>query len=302
MAFGWEQNWRASGTTVSNLVPGNYPVQFKGVPGWLVVQTTTNFTVAVPGGVTTYLTNQYYPTIATVDTNSGGTLTVNLATSPAQPPPGAGWHFLGDTSYYPSGLSTNLVAGTYQIGFAPVSGYSTPPNLAVTVNAGLPTILTESYLLADAAPAGVNFPFPVPSNEISDLTDYPFGFNGQLQSDVGYGSGVAVSPKVVLTAAHLVFNDLTLNYVGQAYWYFQQETNVTAVQMPQVARGWLVLGGYASQRTNDLEGTGRPDLWPRPVQSAVAQPRRGGALLCISRRRAAATAATCPRTPRPTRG
>ena len=46
----------------------------------------------------------------------------HLATSPAQPPPGAGWHFLGDTSYYPSGLSTNVVAGTYQIGFAPVSG------------------------------------------------------------------------------------------------------------------------------------------------------------------------------------
>jgi hypothetical protein len=260
--FGWEQSWRASGTTANNLVPGNYPVQFKGVPGWLVIQTTTNFTVAVPGGVTTYLTNQYYPTIATVDTNSGGTLTVNLATSPAQPPNGAGWHFLGDTSYYPSGYSTNLVAGTYQIGFAPVNGYSTPPNLAVTVNAGLPTVLTESYLLADAAPAGVNFPFPVPINEISDLTDYPFGFNGQLQSDVGYGSGVAVAPKVVLSAAHLVFNDETLNYVGQAYWYFQQETNVTAVQMPQVARGWLVLGGYASQRTNDLGGLGGQTYGP----------------------------------------
>jgi hypothetical protein len=33
--FGWEQNWRAGGTTAGNLVPGNYPVQFKSVPGWL---------------------------------------------------------------------------------------------------------------------------------------------------------------------------------------------------------------------------------------------------------------------------
>jgi hypothetical protein len=206
--------------------------------------------------VTTYLTNQYYPTIATVDTNSGGTLTVNLATSPAQPPPGAGWHFLGDTGFYPSGLSTNLVAGTYQIGFAPVNGYSTPPNISVTISAGQPTVLTESYLLAATAPSGVNYPFPVPSNEITDVTDYPFGFNGQLQSDVGYGSGVAVSPKVVLTAAHLVFDDRTLSYVSQVYWYFQQETNVMATPLPQVAQGWLVLGGYASQRTNDLEGLG----------------------------------------------
>jgi hypothetical protein len=247
---------------VSNLVAGNYPVQFKGVPGWLVVQTTTNFTVAVTNGGTTYLTNQYYPTITTVDTNSGGTLTVNLATSPAQPPPGAGWHFLGDTGYYPSGYGTNVVAGTYQIGFAPVGGYATPANQSVTVSAGLPTILTESYLLAATAPAGVNFPYPVPSNEITDVADYPFGFNGQLQSDVGYGSGVAVSPKVVLSAAHLVFNDRTLGYVGQVYWYFQQETNVAAVQLPQVAQGWLLLGGYAAQRTNDLEGLGGQTYGP----------------------------------------
>jgi hypothetical protein len=94
------------------------------------------------------------------------------------------------------------------------------------------------------------------------MADYPFGFNGQLQSDVGYGSGVAVAPKVVLSAAHIVFDDRTLNYVGQAYWYFQQETNVTAVQMPQVARGWLLLGGYAAQRTNDLEGLGGQTYGP----------------------------------------
>jgi sugar lactone lactonase YvrE len=80
--FGWEQNWRASGTTASGLVQGNYPVQFKSVPGWLVVQSTTNFTVAVTNGGTTFLTNQYYPTLATADTNSSGTLTIKLANSP----------------------------------------------------------------------------------------------------------------------------------------------------------------------------------------------------------------------------
>jgi hypothetical protein len=147
--FGWEENWRNSGTSAGNLVAGNYPVEFRSVPGWLVVQTTTNFTVAVTNGGTTYLTNQYYPTIGTVDTNSGGSLTVNLATSPAQPPPGApAGSFWGMHNYYPSGYSTNLVAGTYLIGFAPVAGFSKPPNLAVTVSAGLPTVLTESYPVA----------------------------------------------------------------------------------------------------------------------------------------------------------
>jgi DNA-binding beta-propeller fold protein YncE len=260
--FGWEENWRNSGTSAGNLVGGNYPVEFRSVPGWLVIQTTTNFTVAVTNGGTTYLTNQYYPTIGTVDTNSGGSLTVNLATSPAQPPPGAGWQFLGDANYYPSGYSTNLVAGTYLIGFAPVAGFSKPPNLAVTVSAGLPTVLTESYPVAADAPQNVLLPFPVPTNEISDLADYPFGFNGQLQSDVGYGSGVAVSAKVVLTAAHIVFNDETLSYVSQTYWYFQEETNESATAPPQVAQGWLVLSGYASQRTNDLEGVGGQTYGP----------------------------------------
>jgi hypothetical protein len=260
--FGWEENWRDSGTSAGNLTAGNYPVEFRSVPGWLVVQTTTNFTVAVTNGGTTYLTNEYYPTIGTVDTNSGGSLTVNLATSPAQPPVGAGWQFLGDTTYYPSGYSTNLVAGTYLIGFAPVAGFSKPPNLAVSVSAGLPTVLTESYPVAATAPQNVLLPFPVPANEISDVTDYPFGFNGQLQSDVGYGSGVAVSAKVVLSAAHLVFNDETLSYVSQTYWYFQEETNESATAPPQVAQGWLVLSGYASQRTNDLEGVGGQTYGP----------------------------------------
>ena len=75
---------------------------------------------------------------------------------------------------------------------------------------------------------------------------------GSWRSDVGYGSGVAVQANVVLTAAHLVFNDQTLSYVSQAYWYFQEEAGVYQPE-PMAARGWYVLSGYAAQRTNDLE-------------------------------------------------
>jgi hypothetical protein len=99
---------------------------------------------------------------------------------------------------------------------------------------------------------------PVSPNEISDLADYPFGFDGQLQTDVGYGSGVAVSTNVVLTAAHLVFNDETLAFVNQAYWFWQQQPGASTF-VPQPARGWYVLSGYAAQRTNDLLGGFAPD-------------------------------------------
>jgi hypothetical protein len=98
----------------------------------------------------------------------------------------------------------------------------------------------------------------VPTNSINDLTDYPHGFNGQLESDVGYGSGVAVQWNVVLTAAHLVFNDQTLSYVSQVYWRFRQETGMFSPLL-QAARAWHVLSGYAAQRTNDVLGGLGPD-------------------------------------------
>lgn len=42
--------------------------------------------------------------------------------------------------------------------------------------------LAVSYLLAAAAPENLSLPTPVPSNQINDLANYPFGFNGQGQS------------------------------------------------------------------------------------------------------------------------
>jgi len=57
---------------------------------------------------------------------------------------------------------------------------------------------------------------------------------------------------VVLTAAHLVFNDETLSYVSRAYWFFQKEEGVFSPQ-PQPARSFYVLSGYAAQRAYDLQ-------------------------------------------------
>jgi hypothetical protein len=262
--FPWELAWRNSGEAATNLVQGEYPVEFRTVPDYLILPlvalanggaSVTNL-VAVTTGGTTFITNQYYPTITTVDTNNGGSLTVNIGPSP---PSGAGWRFLGDTTpFYPPGYSTNLAAGTYLIEFAPVGGFITPASLSVQVVAGSPTVLTITYLLASAPPAGVLLPEPIRSANIRDLAGYPYGFNGQLHTDVGYGSGVAVETNVVLTAAHLVFNDQTLSYVSQAYWFFHEEAGVF-VPEPLQARGWYVLSGYASQRTNDVLGGLGPD-------------------------------------------
>ncbi len=262
--FPWELSWRNSGEGASNLVQGEYPVEFSTVPGYLVPplvalagdgSTVTNL-VAVTNGGTTFVTNQYYPTINSVDTNNGGSLTVDIGPSP---PNGAGWRFLGNTTaYFPPDFGTNLAAGTYLIEFASVKGFVTPSPLSIQVSAGAPTILAVTYLLAAPPPAEVLLPVPVRPAEIIDFADYPFGYNGQLQTDVGYGSGVAVQTNVVLTAAHLIFNDQTLSYVSRAYWFFEQEENVIQPE-PQQARGWYVLTGYASQRISDVLGGLGPD-------------------------------------------
>jgi len=151
----------------------------------------------------------------------------------------------------PGSTATNLFPDVYLIEFAPVSGYSKPATRAVQVYPSVPTVISENYILASSAPSQVLLPVAVPTNQIADLDNYPFGYNGQLQSDAGYASGVAVAPNVVLSVAHLVFNDQTLSYASQVYWYFRKETGLNDPQ-PQVARGWYVLSGYASQRTNDL--------------------------------------------------
>jgi len=249
--FPWELGWRNSGDTATNLVSGPYPIEFRDVPGYLVAPFLAP--VQVPMGASDVeVTNIYYPTISGSGDNAGSAnLTVNIGPSP---PAGAGWRFVGDAmAFLAPGYTTNVPANTYLIEFAPVGGFATPPTLSVQVTGGVPSVLQATYQLAQAPPGNMMLPAPVPSADITDLNDYPFGFDGQLETDVGYGSGVAVETNVVLTAAHLIFNDQTLTYVSQAYWFLQQETGVYSPD-PLAARGWYVLSGYASERTNDITG------------------------------------------------
>ncbi len=240
--FPWELNWRQSGDVATNLAAGNYEVEFLNEPGWLHLDVQP---VQVTAGQMTGITNEFLPTVDVTSSNAGaGSLTVYLGPTP---PNGAGWRFLGQGGpYFQTGFTTNLFAGTYLIEFAPVSGRVSPPSQAVQVIGGLPSTLTVNYLLAASPPAGVYLPFPVPESLLGDEADYPFGFNGQLQTDIGYGSGVAAGTNVVLTAGHLVFDDQTLAYVSSAYWFFRQDPSISD-PTPQAARGWYLLSGYAAQ-------------------------------------------------------
>jgi sugar lactone lactonase YvrE len=252
--FAWESGWRASSAPATNLAAGNYPIEYRNLPGYLTI--STNLLVAVAGGQTTFVTNQYYPTLNLTGTTNTGALTVNIGPSLLT---NSGWRFLGGTSWRAAGsTATDLLPDLYFIEFQPVSGYAKPANQAVQVPAGLTRVISANYLLAGAPPAGVLLPVPVPDSSIADVETWPFDFNGQLQTDAGLGSGVAVETNVVLTAAHLIFNDQTLSYVSRAWWYLRQEVPAFTPE-PMPARGWYVLSGYAAQRTNDLFGGLAPD-------------------------------------------
>lgn len=250
--FPWELAWRSSGTAASGLTPGSYPIEFQSVPGYVILQPASPLVIPAAGGNFT-VAGAYYPTYA-LNTNNGGSLTVDIEPSP---PAGSGWFILGGTTNAPDS-SVELAAGTYIIGFAKVSGYATPPNLSVQVANGPPTVVQVTYQPSQPPGNGVDLPVPVPVDQINDENNYPFGFNGQLETDVGSGSGVAVQTNVVLTAAHLVFNDQTLSYVNHATWLFQEETGVSQPS-PLQARGWYLLSGYASQRNTDINGGLAPD-------------------------------------------
>ena len=216
------------------------------MPGYLAIPLTND--PIVTNGATTVVTNPYYPAPPAAS-GALGSLTVNI--TPANLA-GTGWRFFGETGWSNSGATAlNLLPDTYLIQFEPVSGYVTPPSLAVPVSNGKSVQLAGNYTPAPSAPLGVNTPESLSTGDILDYPQLPYGFSGQLQTDMGVGSGAAVRKNVVLTAAHMVFNDNTLSYVSNAFWSFQEQAGVYQPE-PQAARGWYVLSGYAAQRVTDI--------------------------------------------------
>jgi hypothetical protein len=92
-----------------------------------------------------------------------------------------------------------------------------------------------------------------------------------VQTDSGDGSGYLVSERVVLTAAHVIFNDTKLSFstgpISDAQladfsatgvrWRFQRMRGESE-PVPITARGSYVLRGYASSRQGVEPGQGTP--------------------------------------------
>jgi Trypsin-like peptidase domain len=184
----------------------------------------------------------------------GGSATGSLGVTllPAALGASAQWRLLGedDGAWRASGASLGgLAAGVYLVESKDVAGYATPRPRSVTVGEGEAKSATVTYFLADA-PVGAQ-PATVGFDAVSaDGNESAARFVGQLRSDAGAGTGFVVRPRVVCTAAHVVFDDGTLSAATGLQWLFQRERG-TYEPVPQIPRGSYILTGFAAQRTAD---------------------------------------------------
>jgi hypothetical protein len=247
--FPWQLGWRTNGENATNLVVGD---------GYIVDCKTVSNHVAIPllpilvGAPTPAITNEYFPGLPATNLFS---LTVNIQA----PPPGAAWRFLGESEWrLPNTTADGLLPDFYFVEFEPVHGFGVPFEQAVvnlTQSGASPTYSYKSPLQKP-----VSLPSPVTNfvaftTGLTNTPRLPYAFNGQLWSrSNGWASGFAVRPDVVLTAQHVMFNDVTLSFVPDVYWFFQQREGEFEAR-PVRVRGYYGLSGYdayLNQWTSDV--------------------------------------------------
>jgi len=239
--------------------------------GLLAYPATASITIMEddPFGPTGSFTATNLPTL--LDTNFGN---LQIFVGPAEA--SGQWRLVGELFWRDSGeLVGGLIPTNYAIEFKSVANYDylfgvtllvtagqtkqfatnytaipVSQNGPVTVIVNPPSVATNAY--PTNAASGTIFPRPLSFAEVTD-TNSPYLYNGLLQTDIGSSSGFVVKERVVLTAAHTLFNDYTLQWVTGARWFFQKHTG-SYQPVAQTPRGWYVLSGYAAQRTNDLTG------------------------------------------------
>lgn len=252
---GWrfigEQQWRPSGVPVAGLTTSNREIEFRPVPGY--VQPEPEPVGIVSGEASVYA----FEYTSGGSTGSGGIL-VTLKPSTLS---SAQWRLLGETDAdwrNSDVVLTGKAPGNYLIECKPVAGRATPPNVNVSVINGQTSATTITYFIPDAT---VGTPPAVLSFEsVSTDTTRPYAHVGQFRSQVGSSSGFVVKPRVVATAAHVVWDDgrvvdngsggSTLAAVQGLQWLFQRYRGVHE-PTPFIPRGFYTFDGYAAQRITD---------------------------------------------------
>ncbi len=282
-----EPGWRASsddtGPDATGLTTGDYTVEFRTADGRT---TPPPLTVAMDG--TTSL-----PVTATGVYGSGSPLAAgNGSLSVDIFPPAVGdaafvtfrgqWRLAGETKWRDSGtVIDSLASGVYTVEYKGVPQRVAPAEPTILLQAGQLNRTSGIYLF-DPSPGGGVLPNAL--GESPNFSDEPYAFTGQLTTDIGAGSGVVVTPAVVLSAATLLFDDVHLAHASAVHWIFQRHRDLHDTPS-LLARGWVRLEGYSSQRADDVVnpsvGPGAPGAAAQALDAAalffLSDAGRGGA-------------------------
>jgi hypothetical protein len=129
----WDGPWLDSGVLVSNAFPGQHYLTFYPAPPW---KPPTPMYVQVQRGLRTNVTVTY-----TRDPTPGHLLVTILP--PDAVSAGARWT-VNNVSYQ-SGTAAALAPGSYTVTFPPVSGWTAPDSVAVTISPDVTSALTVRY-------------------------------------------------------------------------------------------------------------------------------------------------------------
>ena len=283
--FEGERTWRESGEVVNGLPDSVRLIEFRPVSGF-VTPPAVEQVVLNEGGLVVVAQNYYSSALAA---GAGGSLTVNLLpdtdNGPFSAPATAGqWRLLGDedTAWLNSGETLfGLEAGTYLVEFRPVVGWSTPVAEEVTIEVSFVDVdeqgvpLPEPVAVYDEVEVSVAYKvsgppvlFPPQVQTFEDSQDplLPYAFVGQIESDEGLFSGFVVTPRVVTTAAQVVFDEETLTFIEEVKWSHQREKGVYEPN-PQCRGGIIVSRVFRSANCGEQ---------PEGVQFGIAESECGG--------------------------
>ncbi len=233
-----ELDWRDSGTSVTGLTSGNYPVQFKPVNG----RVTPPLKVLPVSQGAPSATTVDYP--AVVGTAATGALTVQIF-----PEQVGRWKLQGGTLMNGGSTATSLVPGSYIVEFEPVVGRVSPARREVIVEANKTALISSTYLIGDATSGRPAVPVNLSLNG-NDPAFPAYFYTGQIRTDSGFGTGFVPLDRIVATAAHVLFDDGTLSYAEGVRWFFQHQRDAFE-STPQIPRGTYLFQGYAAQRAAD---------------------------------------------------
>jgi subtilisin family serine protease len=160
--------WFSSGSTESSIPVGSHTVEFRTVTGWT---TPSPVGVTISNGVTTAASGVYV--------QQPGSLTVTISTISPQGAIDAGgqWRRVGTTPWFNSGSTeTGIPFGSYTVEFKPVTGWTTPPSVGVTISNGTTVTTSGTYVrelipIIQVTPINVSFGYvPVGSTKDRTLT------------------------------------------------------------------------------------------------------------------------------------